>query len=446
MPFQSEKQRKYLWANEPEIARDWTDKYGSRVKKLNGGITRIPFANGGFDTNLLDYYLQKDPLLDVYKSQGLLAEENILPYSADPKATINPAWAREMDEDTLGYTRPGLETNLYLNELEKFGMQPSGPLYGKPTMDKEWLDKLADDYFSTGLQKNPHDRTQTNREWMTEYLNAPKRSYKRSFALDQIDPDISWSNPTITERNKQIGETIGHEARHQLLGQNREFEENINDALLTNIGTTGTGKHELLNRMLDFQAYNDAGIYGDIYGDMHGNMPRHLSSPIADAFSDQATAFTNKMLLPKDEEDVNLGEEVRRLIEDVNLGGVSRRSVQRRPVQGAAATTKQNFINRLRNRFYKPATRPAGGYGIAQLNRMNALGGHYSEPAREQRRQRSRVSNMLARQAAGKSYSQKNLNQLTMGSRPGHYDPPGGGGAAADTSPSTPGNNPFGYR
>ena len=102
------------------------------------------------------------------------------------------------------------------------------------------------------------------------------------------------------------------------------------------------------------------------------------------------------------------------------------------------------ILEKFRNRFYKPATRPAGGYGIAQLNRMNALGGQYSEPAREQRRQRSRVSNMLARQAAGKSYSQKNLNQLTMGSRPGHYDPPGGGGAAADTSPSTAGNNPWG--
>ena len=38
MPFQSEKQRKYLWANEPAIAREWTDKYGSRVKKDNGGI------------------------------------------------------------------------------------------------------------------------------------------------------------------------------------------------------------------------------------------------------------------------------------------------------------------------------------------------------------------------------------------------------------------------
>jgi len=38
MPFQSEKQRRYLWANEPEIARDWADTYGSRIKKDDGGI------------------------------------------------------------------------------------------------------------------------------------------------------------------------------------------------------------------------------------------------------------------------------------------------------------------------------------------------------------------------------------------------------------------------
>ena len=97
-----------------------------------------------------------------------------------------------------------------------------------------------------------------------------------------------------------------------------------------------------------------------------------------------------------------------------------------------------------RSNLYRPATQSIGSYSPAQLNQMNALGGYYSEPAREQRRQKARVANMLARQAAGKSYSQANLNRLTMGSRPGHYDPPGGGGAAADTSPSTPGNNPWG--
>jgi len=46
MPFKSEDQRRYLWANEPEIARDWTDTYGSRIQNNTGGISRLGFANG----------------------------------------------------------------------------------------------------------------------------------------------------------------------------------------------------------------------------------------------------------------------------------------------------------------------------------------------------------------------------------------------------------------
>ena len=45
MPFKSEKQRKYMWAKEPAIARKWTKKYGSKtmkkgvtIKKHRGGI------------------------------------------------------------------------------------------------------------------------------------------------------------------------------------------------------------------------------------------------------------------------------------------------------------------------------------------------------------------------------------------------------------------------
>jgi hypothetical protein len=45
MPFQSEKQRRYLWANEPEIARDWTDTYGSGIAKALGG--RMNYIYGG---------------------------------------------------------------------------------------------------------------------------------------------------------------------------------------------------------------------------------------------------------------------------------------------------------------------------------------------------------------------------------------------------------------
>jgi len=33
MPFKSLKQRKYLWAKHPDIAKRWTKKYGSKIKK-----------------------------------------------------------------------------------------------------------------------------------------------------------------------------------------------------------------------------------------------------------------------------------------------------------------------------------------------------------------------------------------------------------------------------
>ena len=33
MPFKSEKQRRYLWKNEPKIAREWTKAYGSKPKE-----------------------------------------------------------------------------------------------------------------------------------------------------------------------------------------------------------------------------------------------------------------------------------------------------------------------------------------------------------------------------------------------------------------------------
>ena len=54
MPFQSEKQRRYLWANEPEIARDWTNTYGSRIQKNDGGLSSIRttlFFRGGHYKN-----------------------------------------------------------------------------------------------------------------------------------------------------------------------------------------------------------------------------------------------------------------------------------------------------------------------------------------------------------------------------------------------------------
>ena len=64
MPFKSEAQRRYLWANEPEIARDWTDTYGSKIHAANGGIMRLPFAEGDIVDEFGNTYENRD---DRYK-------------------------------------------------------------------------------------------------------------------------------------------------------------------------------------------------------------------------------------------------------------------------------------------------------------------------------------------------------------------------------------------
>ena len=37
MPFKSEKQRAYLYANEPQIAKKWAAEHGNRIQKNKGG-------------------------------------------------------------------------------------------------------------------------------------------------------------------------------------------------------------------------------------------------------------------------------------------------------------------------------------------------------------------------------------------------------------------------
>jgi len=51
-------------------------------------------------------------------------------------------------------------------------------------------------------------------------------------------------------------------------------------------------------------------------------------------------------------------------------------------------------------------------YDEEELNKMNALGGYFSEAARSSRRRSSRIANMLERQKLGKRISEKNLAEL----------------------------------
>lgn len=62
-----------------------------------------------------------------------------------------------------------------------------------------------------------------------------------------------------------------------------------------------------------------------------------------------------------------------------------------------------NLLDFIGNQFeYRPAQRGVYGYSAAELDKMNARGGWYSEPARAARRWEKRQSNILSRAAQGK--------------------------------------------
>ena len=71
---------------------------------------------------------------------------------------------------------------------------------------------------------------------------------------------------------------------------------------------------------------------------------------------------------------------------------------------------------------YRPAGMGVYGYTPEQLNQMNALGGYYSDPMRAYRRNTNRISNLMRRAAAGKNYSQKNLDTLMKQAGMGDVD------------------------
>ena len=107
MPFQSEKQRRYLWANEPEIARDWTDTYGSRVKKFDGGA-----------------------LYNTLENQGITSINN-------PLSSLQQGYARHIDQNAL--LEQALTDNRITEDQYKrmggYNVLQNAPSYGfiKPT-------------------------------------------------------------------------------------------------------------------------------------------------------------------------------------------------------------------------------------------------------------------------------------------------------------------------
>ena len=124
MPFQSEKQRRYLWANEPEIARDWTDTYGSGIAKALGG--RIPLANGNWLGNL---YGQQE-IADLEAQYG--AGSAGLPSDArhqSAMSNLSDTLAGKTRSGVLGLGQPG-KFSQFAGDIGAFGAGLIGEIPG----------------------------------------------------------------------------------------------------------------------------------------------------------------------------------------------------------------------------------------------------------------------------------------------------------------------------
>ena len=403
MPFQSEKQRKYLWANEPAIAREWTDKYGSRVKKQLGGILDIGYHGSPWYQDILSQGFkggsgQSSRILGM--NMPTWAGKGRTFVASNPSAAYRYGVPIEVAKSARNFTMPfggGLDKR-GISFAKETALNPKQATKGMNLMQK--------------LRAGQYLNSPTAQRLLQTGTTAASRLGILG-ALSSLGGQAATGLPlAYTYGASKLQESLPM----SLIGQGGLSDQN------PYFGAMGVSVDPTVEETL---RYGDDGKPSPDTGE--GSTLAKAWDAIKSEFGGSAKAAGIPIKkITQDEEET--------YIDPNRIPGRIQKSLPR----------NMGILERFRNRFYKPATSAAGGYGIAQLNKMNALGGHYSEPAREQRRQRSRVSNMLARQAAGKSYSQKNLNQLTMGSRPGHYDLPGGGGAAADTSPSTPGNNPWG--
>jgi len=119
MPFKSEAQRKYLWANEPEIARDWADTYGSRIQKENGGIMRLGFQKG----NDVD-----DDETPWWKQAGNWLGERAWNMPFSPMGILSMI-AKKADRFP---SLKGIDQEFITNQMQAQGTDPVSGLYQDP--------------------------------------------------------------------------------------------------------------------------------------------------------------------------------------------------------------------------------------------------------------------------------------------------------------------------
>jgi hypothetical protein len=371
MPFKSEKQRRYLWANEPEIARDWTDTYGHKARGADGGVMRVPFAEaGGVGTLTADEISDLESMVQTFPDTKGAKD-------AQRKLDINAGKTVETEEIP------------WYQKMLGFG-KAEGAELGSPAEDQ-----AQKEFFDYGTQQaDIGDTAYSN-------LKVPGLDVKYPKGIETIDKSEFIDDANyIPKWNEYTSDP--------------EYDEEEGKDYPVDQPKKGFGDAKTLQ---EYFANNP-----QFYQGIAQNLGRGIGK----------TRDTARNIYQGGK---------RRGMQGLNLLGAAYQGAKRAfPISLLFGGLKSAF-----SQPYLPATSRAGGYSIAQQNQMNALGGYYSEPARQQRRNEARIANMEQRAREGKPISQENYNQLTMGKGPpGQYSlpqPTGGEGALQDRGPGgqTPG-------
>jgi len=123
MPFQSDRQRKWMYANEPGIAREWSDRYGAMNGGIINGLNRRHYLTGATGANVGMSGMTLEDMMELMEqnpggalmNQGMaspyLGMNSPLNFPGEEFGETTPSWARtpQWKVDNYGLPAVGID-------------------------------------------------------------------------------------------------------------------------------------------------------------------------------------------------------------------------------------------------------------------------------------------------------------------------------------------------
>jgi len=197
MPFRSEKQRRYLWKNNPEIARKWTNEHGSTpVKAKKGKYQKLEHP----DHEIKPIEHKEENVSSKERVEKLLDERKTKKETKKKLVKQGPAYV------------PGWRPNLSVKAKEsKYIQKKSAAKQGLEYAN--WILKDEDSPYGSKIKKRPRSNLigkQGYSKWDKSLKNI-REVYKRAkeTARDRLTLwDIRNAQKTIQGEKKQLESVV----------------------------------------------------------------------------------------------------------------------------------------------------------------------------------------------------------------------------------------------